>query len=486
MNKQRRQIALLVLILLLAKSLAAIAAPGELIISYPLQGALFPSDFRTPSFRWQDTSTATSWSISVHLADAAQPVSASVRETNWRPDPAAWNLMKTNSAGNDLAVEIAGFADGKKVSGAAVAIRISGDSVDAPIFYREAPLPVMQALKAPEALRWRLGRVDREEPPPVVMEKVAVCANCHSFDREGTVMGMDADYKGDKGAYVIADIREETRLAPEGVISWSTVKPVPGVRTFGLFAQISPDGRYVASTVNDVAVYKMMEDMQYSQLFFPIQGQVAVYDRQEKRFDVLAGADDPDSVQSNPVFSPDGKSLVFIRGKRLDKDTPAEDFMARTSFYAYDLYRLPFPNDEGASPVKVKGASDNGMSNYFPKFSPDGKWIVFTRSKGFMIIQPDSQLVIIPAEGGEPRVMNCNFEGRMNSWHSFSPNGKWLVFSAKSDGPYTKLWLTHIDENGEDSVPVLLEDFTLPDMAANLPEFVNIDEHSMKKIINEL
>ena len=41
--------------------------------------------------------------------------------------------------------------------------------------------------------------------------------------------------------------------------------------------------------------------------------------------------------------------------------------------------------------------------------------------------------------------MNCNTP-LMNSWHSFSPNGRWLVFSSKSRSPYTQMFLTHIDE----------------------------------------
>ena len=62
----------------------------------------------------------------------------------------------------------------------------------------------------------------------------------------------------------------------------------------------------------------------------------------------------------------------------------------------------------------------------------------------------------------------------MNSWHSWSSNSRWLVFSSKVNTPYTQLFLTHIDENGNDSPPVLLERFTSPDRAANIPEFVNL------------
>lgn len=462
------------------------ATPGDLTITYPLQSALFPSDFRSPTFRWDDTSSATGWKISFHYPEPLSPFTVSIHEKKWRPAPSLWAVMKKQAIDADLAITITGVNGGQKTSDSVVTIRASADAVQAPIFFREVPLPVTKALKNLTKIRWRLGWVSEEDPPRVVLEKMEICANCHSFDRNGTVMGIDADFQGDKGAYVLTDIRQDTRFNDDGVISWSTVKPEPGIKTFGLFAKLSPDGRYVASTINDIAVYKMLPEISYSQLFFPVQGQVAIFDRLEKKFSVLAGADDPEYVQSNPVFNPDGDSLVFIRSKRLGREIPVVDFMERKAFYTYDLYRLPFPNADAVAPVAVLGASSNGMSNYFPRFSPDGKWLVFTQSKGFMIIQPDAQLVIIPAEGGEPRVMNCNFEGKMNSWHSFSPNGKWMVYSAKSDGPYTQLWLTHINENGEDSIPVLLEEFTAPDRAANLPEFVNIDASLLHQIINNL
>jgi len=65
----------------------------------------------------------------------------------------------------------------------------------------------------------------------------------------------------------------------------------------------------------------------------------------------------------------------------------------------------------------------------------------------------------------------------MNSWHSWSPNGKWLVFSSKANSAYTQLFITHIDEQGRSSPAVLLENFTASDRAANIPEFVNASGH---------
>ena len=121
------------------------------------------------------------------------------------------------------------------------------------------------------------------------------------------------------------------------------------------------------------------------------------------------------------------------------------------------------------------------MSNYFPKISPDGKWIVFCRAKSFMLLQPDSELYILPTDGGEARRLQCNTR-RMNSWHSWSPNGRWLVFSSKANGPFTQLFLTHIDEEGCSTPPVVLERLTAPDRAANIPEFVNARSDAIRKI----
>ena len=70
----------------------------------------------------------------------------------------------------------------------------------------------------------------------------------------------------------------------------------------------------------------------------------------------------------------------------------------------------------------------------------------------------------------------------MNSWHSFSPNGRWLVFSSKSRSPYTQMYLTHIDEDGNDSPAILIENSTAANRAVNIPEFVNIPPEGIQNI----
>ena len=77
--------------------------------------------------------------------------------------------------------------------------------------------------------------------------------------------------------------------------------------------------------------------------------------------------------------------------------------------------------------------------------------------------------------------MTCN-TSLMNSWHTFSPNGRWMAFSSKSRSPYTQLYLTHVDANGNDTPPILVDNTTAANRAVNLPEFANIPKGGLEKI----
>jgi tetratricopeptide (TPR) repeat protein len=358
------------------------------------------------------------------------------------------------------------------------------------------PLPFRHVLKNLESICWRLGEVSSYKPP-TLLTGMKVCGNCHSFTPEGKTLAMDVDYGSDKGSYVIAQVERQTILEKNKVISWSDYRREDKEPTFGLLSQISPDGRYVISTVKDRSVFAAVDELFYSQRFFPVTGILVVYDRQTKQFFPLPGADDLQYVQSNPVWSPDGKTILFARSKHyklLNLKDPSSALVTREEVseffeggrkFRYDIYRMDFNDGQGGRPTPLPGASDNGKSNYFPRFSPDGKWIVFCQSDTFMLLRPDSTLYIMRSAGGTPRKMRCNFSGKMNSWHSWSPNGKWLVFTSKANGPFTQLWLTHIDADGNDMPAVLLEHFTAADRAANIPEFVNVRPDGFVKMRQE-
>jgi tetratricopeptide (TPR) repeat protein len=470
------------------ETLARARPPGRVAVECPLDESLFPPEIAAPTFRWKDDEPRSDlWLVTIEFPDGRERINALVDRPQWRPPPAVWEEVKNRSRDRQATVTIAGInrrEPSMVLSAGRVAIGTSPDEVGAPLFYREVNLPFADAVKDPSTIRWRFGAISSAQMPPIVLENLPVCGNCHSFSADGAVLGMDIDYANDKGSYAVAPVRQSMTLDKSAIITWSDYKRNEGDTTFGLLSQVSPDGRFVVSTVKDESVFVAKPGLDFSQLFFPVKGILCIYDRQTGVFQSLPGADDPNRVQSNPTWSPDGKNIVFAAtqahrlryrsGSRtvLLNPTDCREFLEERKPFKFSLYRIPFNAGRGGKAEPLAGASFNGKSNFFPKYSPDGKWIVFCQAENYMLLQPDSELYIIASEGGQARRLRANTK-RMNSWHSFSPNGKWLVFSGKPDSPFTRLYLTHIDEHGQSTPAVVLEHLTAPDRAANIPEFVN-------------
>ena len=467
-----------------------------LTILYPLDETLFPPDVVAPTFRWLDSNgESDAWLVLIKFGDERQRMSFCTDVETWMPSDEQWKTIKERSLEARASVTILGVNHRHPqqiLSGGTISMSTSDDEVDAPLFYREVNLPFAEAVKDPSRIRWRCGPISSRRPA-VILENLPVCANCHSFSAQGETLAMDVDYANSSGSYVITRVAKEMSLATSDIITWSDYKPEDAKPTFGLLSQISPDGRFVVSTVKDRSVFVATPGLAFSQLFFPIKGILCVYDRETNAFQSLPGADDRQYVQSNPTWSPDGKYIVFARAEAYNlKKSRGEDgvlltqeecseFVEDRKAFRFDLYRIPFNGGEGGEPEPLEGASRNGLSNFFAKYSPDGKWIVFCQAQNYMLLQPDSQLYIIPAEGGEARRLRCNTH-LMNSWHSWSPNSRWLVFSSKANSPYTQLFLTHIDDEGYSTPPVVLEHFTDSKRAANIPEFIHRAHPAIERI----
>ncbi|HZL11674.1 MAG TPA: tetratricopeptide repeat protein [Prolixibacteraceae bacterium] len=469
--------------------------PSGINIDYPREGTIFPPEFPSPKFLWHDSlNVSTKWHVRVSTKNGNELFREIVESPAWRPDSAAWLNIKTISATESVFFTIIGEPNGilgSKFSSGRVSFSFSKDSVGASIFYRAVPLPFSYAVKNVNTIEWYSGNIAGGKPQKV-LDNIPVCANCHSFSKNGLI-AMDIDYANDKGSYIIATLKDTVNLTFDKIITWSDYKREDGGHTYGLLSQVSPNGKYVLSTVKDRSVFVAVDNLEYSQLFFPIKGIIAVYDRETKKFYELPGASDKTYVQSNPNWSPDNREVMFTRANRyisskIDNSESVllnledvKEFVSGQKDFKFDLYRIPFNEGKGGQAIPVPGASNNHKSNFFARYSPDGKWVVFCQSENFMLLQPDSKLYIMPAEGGTPRLMKCNTPN-MNSWHSWSPNSKWLVFSSKIKGPYTKLYLTHIDENGIDSPPVFLENMAFDKRAANIPEFFGAKVNNFRKM----
>ncbi len=198
------------------------------------------------------------------------------------------------------------------------------------------------------------------------------------------------------------------------------------------------------------------------------------------------------------AFSPDGKMMIASDGnsmslhesdtlKVIKKPLRAKGTMPDWSpdgkfvVYAEPAVALPIPvGSPGISKgsIKLMGydaktkawsagnitlVASAGENNYYPTFSPDGKWVAFNRASGSSYDAPDAALWIVRADGkGKPQQLKLADGGtnKCNSWPKFSPflqkykGGKlmWLTFSSRRDyglrlkGKGTaQLWMTAID-----------------------------------------
>lgn len=517
----------------------ASAAPNNILIDVPIDKTLYPPDIIAPQFAWRDNNpAATIWAIEIQFGDRAHSITAwsngekmklgEIDETlsgyvpptltpeqqqmhTWRPDEKTWEQIKKLSVAAPATLIVRGFVSQKDrapVSQARATFQTSRDPVGAPIFYRDVPLippppeteqrGVIKPL--PDSvlpkIKWQLRYISQPHST-VMMTNLPTCGNCHSFSRDGKTMGIDVDGPAnDKGLYALIPLKKVSTISNDYLVRWSAMSEEGSQKRFGFMSQVSPDGKYVVNSIEvphghgvrilDRLYNGFYADYGFGQVFYPTRGVLGWYSKESGKLQPLPGADDPNYVQTSAFWSPDGKYLIYSRAAARDPYPPGY----QRSTYAndpnetqiqYDLYKIPFNGGKGGTPERVVGASENGMSNNFPKVSPDGKWIVFVRCKNGLLMRPDSKLYIVPFAGGEARPLESNLPV-MNSWHTWSPNGRWLAFSSKSPSLYTHLYLTHIDEQGHASAPVLVENATASNRAVNIPEFVNLGDAELDHI----
>jgi dipeptidyl aminopeptidase/acylaminoacyl peptidase len=128
-------------------------------------------------------------------------------------------------------------------------------------------------------------------------------------------------------------------------------------------------------------------------------------------------------------WSSDGTQIVFTaRSTSRLIDAPTTE-----------IYVIPF--DLKASPYDTAGARQitkgNGAESE-PRFSPDGRWLSYLARSGSDTSAGPMRIHIVPASGGEPRILGEEFDGHITS-HQWVSNGQRIMFLAGS-GVHTRIY----------------------------------------------
>ena len=171
------------------------------------------------------------------------------------------------------------------------------------------------------------------------------------------------------------------------------------------------------------------------------------------------GIADPDRLETFPCWSADGKTLYFSSAKMFwgeDKLPPLADLAQ----IKYDLMCVRFDAEKGtfSQPETVLATMNTGLSITEPRTSPDGRHLLFCMSDygGFPIHQSSCDLYLMDLKTRKYRRLECNSD-KSDSWHCWSSNSRWIVFSSKRDnGLLARPYFSYIDSEGLEHKPFVL------------------------------
>ncbi len=194
---------------------------------------------------------------------------------------------------------------------------------------------------------------------------------------------------------------------------------------------------------------------------------------------------DPNEFEVFPCWAPDGKTLYYCSAHFELNDSMGDadhQLVARAREVKYNLYKKSFdPATLQFSPRElVFDAVAMGQSGVLPRVSPDGRFLLFTMAEYgyFHIWHHDADLWLLDLQTQEARPLSEVNSADTESYHSWSSNGRWLLFSSRrDDGVFTRPFMAHIDAQGHASKPFELPcadpDYHRQFMRSyNIPEFM--------------
>lgn len=233
-----------------------------------------------------------------------------------------------------------------------------------------------------------------------------------------------------------------------------------------------------------------------------------------------------DTMENFPCWAPDGKRVFYCSCyvpqmdkitaktdsimrtvgddpakvdsiKNLDKGNRSDYVLTRYDKVRYNLMSIPFDEETqtwGEPQMEVDCSADS-MSVSVPRVSPDGRYVLFTLGAygQFHIWHNTSDLYVKDLQTQEVRPLSLANSDDVDSYHTWSSNGRWIVFSSRrDDGSFTRPYIAYFDKDGRDHKAFLLPqedpEYNLLRMKSyNVPELtrdaVMTDPEALKAVI---
>ena len=405
---------------------------------YPPDGALIPTNINELEFQWLPGSGQQTFEISLRNdgTDIRIYTTCAVKigaGCGYTPDAKQWKAIVTALKGDDaVTVKVRGKDASSALIGGSNGrkLQVAEEDIQGGLYYWNA---------TPGAIvRYDFGTPNQKAKLfyTAPEAKALFCVGCHAMSLDGSRMAVGLDMPAPAPLRVI-DVASK-KLLSSGAAN---------------FMGFSPDGKLLITSDGNSLVARV------SATLAPL-------------------APNPLRAKgSMPDWAPEGTRVVYAEPATVIPFPVGTPGISKGS-----LKVLNFDPKTGKfSSTSRTLVASAGENNYYPTFSPDGKWVVFNRSSGSSYDAKDATLWIVRADGkSKPIELKLANGGSnlTNSWPKFSPflqkyrGGKlmWFTFSSRRDyglrlkgKAQAQLWMAAVDPSkGELSTDPSFTAFWLP------------------------
>lgn len=296
------------------------------------------------------------------------------------------------------------------------------------------------------------------------------CINCHSYK----------NYRTDNMQFHCRQYLGGTVLVTDGEMRKINLK-TDSTLSAGVYPAWHPTHDYIAYSTNQTKQSVHTADHNRIEVM-DMASDLILYNIKDNAVSIIEN--DSNEFECFPTWAPDGKTLFYVSAyfkHEFGSDRQSYLFSHYKEFH-YNLYKKSFNPDTrswGKSEMIIDADSLN-KSITLPRVSPDGRYLLFSMGEYgiFHIWHKDADLYLMDLKNDSVRALAEINSKDVESYHSWSSNGKWIIFSTKrDDGGYTRIYLSHFNENGTFSKPFLLPQKN-PDFSDkylfsyNIPEFM--------------
>ena len=391
-----------------------------------------------------------------------------------QPDADDWQRLVSQAAGKPIGVETYARYDGEWTKYKPFNIYVSKDSIDPYLSYR---LIYPSYVSYEELTISQRCLEDYDES--VIYDNILCseegqgkgqCINCHNYQQ----------YDPRRMQFHARQNLGGTMIAYDGKMRKVNMKN-DSILSAGVYPAWHPWLNLIVYSTNKTSQVFQVTDPNKIEVF-DAESDLIAYD--VERNEVTNIENDTTELEVFPCWAPDGKTLYYCSAhfEYSGAADRGKEVVKRRKEVKYNIYRKSFDPQTMTFGQRelVFDAAALDMSATLPRISPDGRWLVFTTGKYgvFHIWHRDGDLWALDLNTNTPRPLTELNSKDTESYHSWSSNGRWLVFSSRRyDGEYTRPFFAHVDKDGRWSKPFELPcsdpDYHRQFMKCyNVPEFM--------------